>query len=417
MTSESDGNRAEIALMRLPVFDKKHRIWGYELLDPDFLGGPFSSFSKEKTAALDLVGGACIGVQQLLDKGKHIILSLDNTDLLSRLPYAFPAEQTTIKVTEPFFLQEGVPLAIASLLNDGYGIAVDNFLGEPGCEELVRSASLLCVDVLSRDTDDVEAILREAAQYDKPLLADGVANREHSQEVKELGFTLFQGPFFKLPESISNRQLTSHETSRLQLLEMFQEKDPDFEKVTETIQADAALSYRLLSYLNSASFDFPQKIGSIHQALNLLGWQNLKNWLQAIILTDMGHKGEDSSEILLVSLQRAKFLESLAHNKSCCQDPDGLFLLGLLSLMDTLLGMPMKKAVQYLPIKDEYASALRRETASPLRPLLLLAERLEEGKRDKAREICRAANLDEKDVDEAFREATRWSQEFFSSFN
>ena len=417
MTSEFDGNPTDIALMRLPVFDKKHRIWGYELLDPDFLGGPFSSFSKTKTAALDLAGGACIGVQQLLDKGKHIVLSLDDRDLLSRLPYAFPPEHTTIKVTEPFFLEKDVPETVAVLLHDGYGIAVDNFLGEPGCEELVRSASLLCVDVLSRDSDDVEAILREAAQYGKPFLADGVANREHYQEVKESGFTLFLGPFFKLPESIANHQLTSHQHSRLTLLEMLEEKDPDFEKVTETIQADAALSYRLLSYLNSASFGFSHTIGSIQQALALLGWNNLKNWIRAIVLTDMTHKGEESSEILLLSLQRAKLLESLAQDRSCCQDPDGLFLVGLFSFLDTLLGMPMKKAVQYLPIKDEYASALRRETASPLRPLLLLAERLEEGKRDKAREICRAANLDEKKVEEAFRTATRWSQEFFSSFN
>jgi EAL and modified HD-GYP domain-containing signal transduction protein len=131
----------------------------------------------------------------------------------------------------------------------------------------------------------------------------------------------------------------------------------------------------------------------------------------------MGHKGEESSEILLLSLQRAKLFEALAQDKTYFQDSDGLFLLGLFSLLDTLLDMPMKKAVQYLPVKEEYASALRREAVSPLRPLLLLAERLEEGKRDKARDVCRAANLDEKKVEEAFREATRWSQEFFSSFN
>ena len=118
MPNELGETHNDIALMRLPVFDKKHRIWGYELLDPDIFGGPSSSFAKEKTAALDLVGGAYIGVQQLLDKGKHIILSLDDKDLLARLPYAFPPEHTTIKVTESFYLVESVPETITTLFYD-----------------------------------------------------------------------------------------------------------------------------------------------------------------------------------------------------------------------------------------------------------------------------------------------------------
>ena len=99
------------------------------------------------------------------------------------------------------------------------------------------------------------------------LLASRVQGLEQFEALRQAGFTLFQGRFFKEPEIIAERKLTSHQMSRFSILHLLEAEDPDFDALADTISADVSVSFRLLSYLNSAAFGFPQKIQSIRQAI------------------------------------------------------------------------------------------------------------------------------------------------------
>jgi len=81
--------------------------------------------------------------------------------------------------------------------------------------------------------------------------------------------------------------------------------------MAETIQADAAINFRLLAYLNSAAFGLRQKIISTHQSIALLGWHKMKNWMRVVVLTDMS-QSKEAAELVMLAAQRGKFIEQVA---------------------------------------------------------------------------------------------------------
>ena len=88
---------------------------------------------------------------------------------------------------------------------------------------------------------------------DARLLARRVDDAAGFEMVRETGVTLFEGAFFKLPDTITVHKMTSNAVSRLKLLQSIEQQDPNIDELAETIQSDAAISFRLLTYLNSAA--------------------------------------------------------------------------------------------------------------------------------------------------------------------
>ena len=66
---------ATVSLARLPVFDDKRRLWGYELFRVGGVTAPGDSANTE-SAATSLAKSAYIGLQNMLDRGKKIVLDL-----------------------------------------------------------------------------------------------------------------------------------------------------------------------------------------------------------------------------------------------------------------------------------------------------------------------------------------------------
>ena len=207
------------------------------------------------------------------------------------------------------------------------------------------------------------------------------------------------------------RRISSNEIARLRLFQLIEQKDPDFMKVAEVIQSDASISYRLLALLNSAAFGFRQKIKSIRQAVTLLGWQKTRNWLRVALIDDLAH-GLNAPELVYLSAQRGRFLERIGTVFDYWGfDPDSLQLLGLFSLLDVMLGLPMAETLQYLPLEDKLKSALKREENNEYLPLLLLTEMLEDGRWEEAADLVRRLGLEEGPVKEAFLASVTWANQ------
>jgi EAL and modified HD-GYP domain-containing signal transduction protein len=166
--------------------------------------------------------------------------------------------------------------------------------------------------------------------------------------------------------------------------------------------------------LNSAAFAFRQRIKSIRQAISLLGWRNVRNWLRVVILTDMS-QGRDAQELVLLSAQRGMFLELVAREHDFWGfDPDSLHLLGLFSLLDALLGMPMPDVVAYLPLDNKLKAALCGEANNEYWPLLRLAQCLEEAIWTEGEGMIRQLNLDATKVRCAFQASIDWANHLAS---
>lgn len=407
-------NKAEIdlpsvSIARQPVFDHNGRLWGYDLFCIG-TGNPGGSPSEPLNAAVCMASGASIHFKQILQGGKKVIVDFGNESVAEHLPYALPPMLTVIRVDEASLKADRALNMLNQLKKDGYLIAVGGFTGDPACSPAYDLADIIVISIQSRDSAALQADLAAARKYGSFLLAGQVPDRHSYELCRKLDFRLFSGPYFKHPDTMVARRLSSNEMLRFKLLQLIEQSDPDIDALAEAIQADVTISFRLLTFLNSAAFSFSQKIRSIHHAIYLLGWDKVKNWLRVILLTDM-KQSRDAGELVLLSAQRGMFLQLVAQDHDFWGfDPRALYLLGLFSLLDTLLHMPMMEIINYLPIDDKIKRALCRDPENEYIPLLRMAQFFEEAQWALAESMVQQLNLQRTKVNVAFQKSIEWAR-------
>jgi len=404
-------NEVVVGFARQPIFDDKRQLWGYELFGVGDGVTTLSAFPDGENVAISLASGAYLGLQQILDRGKKIIVKFNEKSILEKLPYALPPILTAVNVTEDVGSQSAVLKLLKRLKEDGYLIAVSQFTANPVFDSLYRMADIISMETKGRYERELTAVLEGLKEYQALRLAHQVDNPENFNMCKLLEFSLFHGSFFKSPAKVSNRKLSSIEVSRFNLLKYVENDQPDIDQLAKAIQADVSMSFRLLTYVNSVPFGFHKKITSIHQAILLLGWCKMKNWLRVVLLADMG-QSKDGHELVLLSAQRGRFLEIVAQDHDFWGfNPDSLNLLGLFSLLDALIGMPMVEIVTHLPLDYKLKSALCREPNNEYLPLVQLSQYFEEARWEEAEQMIRQLNLDKNKVREAFQISAGWAAE------
>jgi c-di-GMP phosphodiesterase len=406
------GDLASIA--RQPIFDEKARLWGYEIFCVGNTEIACPNLPDQPNAAIHLESSAYLSLQQISKGGKKIVVDFSEKSVLDKIPYALPPVLAVIKVCEQAAQRPSVMEALQLLKDDGFLIALRDFTGNPECERLYRISDIVAIDTRTKDKDSITKDLARARKYSAMPLASHVPDRRLYELCRELEFSLFHGPFFKLPDKMIVRKLTSNEVLRLKILQFIEGDDPDPTRLAEMIRSDATISVRLLAYLNSAAFAFSRSIRSIHQAIALLGWVNVKNWLRVLLLTDMS-QGKDARELVLLSAQRGMLLEVIAkHHDFWGFDPETLHLLGLFSLLDALLDLPMTQIVTSLPIDNKTKAALCREPNNEYLPLLQLAQCLEEARWPECERMIQQLNLDREKVMTAFHDSVKWATQLDS---
>ncbi|HSW38856.1 MAG TPA: HDOD domain-containing protein [Acidobacteriota bacterium] len=399
----AENNVASVSIARQPVFDQNGRVWGYDLF---CVGSSPEAFLNPADC---LASGAHIRLQDMAQNGKMIIVNFTEKGVLEKLPYILPPLHTVMKIPEDAAQRPETLEALSRLKSDGYRVAVMGFTGNPARAPVYGLADILVIDVQGRENGAIESELACARQHGSLLLADRVQDRNRYAACRKLGFSIFSGSFFKLPDLMTVRKLTSGQIFRLKLLKLIEDDNPDINRLAEAIQSDATISFRLLAFLNSAAFAFSQRIKSIHQAISLLGWSKIKNWLRVVLLTDM-NTGKEPEELVVLSAQRGLFLELVARDHDFWGlIPESLHLLGVFSLLDALVGLSMKEIVSHLPIDDKMKRGLCREPNNEYLPFLLLSQYFEEARWEEAEGMIRQLNLDSQKTRAAFQRSAHWA--------
>jgi EAL and modified HD-GYP domain-containing signal transduction protein len=400
-----------VALARVPVFDREQRLWGYEVRCVTSPQRDSESHEGKEVVLSYLASTAYIGLQMVSERGKKLIVSLDEKMILEQFPYALPPNLALIKVSRKEPAEPSLIVALEELKRDDYGLAVVDIPPDPSEDAICLLADVFCVLVAGLDRP-LGPLVDSLKRPGVALMAVGVSDRTMLARCHSAGFDLYQGSYFKSPEQVPIRRLTTNEAARLRLLHLIENADPDVPEVAEAIQSDPALSFRLLAYLNSAAFGFRQSIKSIRQSITLLGWNRVKNWLRVALISDMA-QGVHSAELVHLAAQRGKFLELIGERFDFWGfDPNALQLLGLFSLLDTILQVPMADAVEYLPLDAKMKAALKRDPNSEYYPLIQLAELYEEGRWTEADELVSRLGLDDDLVKAAFHVAVSWANQW-----
>ena len=403
-----------VSIARQPIFDEKRRLWGYELFCVGSAGTTNSGFLEEPNVAISVQSSAYFCLQQLTNTGKKILVDFTEKSILANLPHALPPTVAAVKVDERVSKIPSVMESLGNLKSDGYLIAVEEFSGNPACAPLYCLADILSIEVGTGKKEGLLASIAPARQYPAALMAKRVQDSTQFKICQELGFSFFHGAFFKSPDQMSVRRLSSNQVLRFNLLQLIEKEEPDFGPLAKTISSDATISLRLLSYLNSAAFALSQNIKSVPQAIALLGWRNVKNWLRVVLLTDMS-QSKHAHELVLLSAQRGLFLELVARDHDFWGfAPESMHLVGVFSLLDALLGVPMSEIVDNLPLDNKMKGALCRQPNNEYSPLLQLAQLLEEARWADGEWLIQQLNLDNRKVKAAFQTSLDWASELES---
>lgn len=397
---------------RQPVFDADKRLWGYDLLYRHGIEALQAVFEDEQIADVSVVAGLFLCQPQDLAEGKKILVNFAESSVTGGVVYALPAHNTVIQVHAAIRPSPAFVTALDELRAEGYLVALDGFDADTPAE-LLQRADLVIVSVLQRNRQELAALV-EAAGSSRTTMAKQVESREAFALARETGFDLFQGFFFQQPVILPGRTLTSSETTRLALLRQVQQEEVEFNELADTIKGDVSVSYRLLKYLNSSFFGLPREIASIEQAVVMLGWKQIRNWLRVIVLTDISPE-DTTSELPFISVQRGRFLELTARDAGLGSEfCETLFLLGLFSLLDAMLSMPMDEIASNLALAPELEAALRKEPGT-LCTWLTMAEAFEGGDWEQVDELVDQLGLSSSDVACSYSLAHTWAHRFFTA--
>ncbi len=211
--------------------------------------------------------------------------------------------------------------------------------------------------------------------HDARLVVRGLPSIDDFRFCYQLGASLFQGPFITSHEDWSTHE-PSPNTARIGVLIGRLRADADTHELARLLKQDAALSLRLLRYINSAANALPQPVSSIEHALAQLGRDKLQRWLILLVCTLDKADGRGGAA-LETALVRGRMMELLGAERPAAER-DALFLVGLLSLIDVILQVPLDKALAPLALGAEVEASVRGDDG-PYQALLALAVACERG--------------------------------------
>jgi c-di-GMP-related signal transduction protein len=187
-------------------------------------------------------------------------------------------------------------------------------------------------------------------------LAEKVETREEYKLALDMGYDYFQGYFFSKPVIIKSKEVDNLNVNLILILEMLNQKEPDFQKMAEVIQSDLGLAYKLLKLANSALLGTRNKIISIKHALVQLGIIEISKWIYVLLLRDV--QTVENKELIKTCLIRAKLMELLAIDIGMRNKKLDYFLTGMFSSIDVLTNRDMKEILDELPLSDDVKDAL-----------------------------------------------------------
>ena len=247
-----------------------------------------------------------------------------------------------VEILESVPVDPDVVAACRSLKEQGYMIALDDFVSSDPREALVPLADIVKVEMQLTTEQQRTELMKRFGHLHCRMLAEKVESHEEFVRAQAQGFVYFQGYFFRRPEMLSTRELPANRVNYLRMLQEVSRPELDLDMLERLIKADASVCYRLLRYLNSAVFGFKKEIHSVKHALSLLGEHDVRRWVRLVAAVGAGH--DKPSDLVLSALVRGRFGELLAPHFRHGQSD--LFLMGLLSLIDAMLEMPMDAVLE-----------------------------------------------------------------------
>lgn len=401
-----------------PIFSKSMDVFAHELLFRKCSDDECAMTSDFNDATNQMIAdGFTLATKRLGSTGR-VSVNVGCENILSKNVLALPAGRVILEIPSDVNPSGEFLAACQDIRGKGYSFLLDNYVPESKVhEQLVPLLDFVKVAITGLDGKGVARVRKSFPGWKGKLVASRIETWEEFEGCKFLGFDYFQGYYFSYPQEIVGKKLSSHKSSRLNLLRVLSDDNADLSRIVNIIASDQALSVRLLHFVNSAAFSLGNRVDSLERAASLVGVNTLKKWAMTAALSDLDTSGK-GRELSYRTMHGAFFLGLLAEN---CNDKrlerDTLSLLGLLSKVDALMGLKMKEVVEDMPLVATVKNALLRDAKEPMSRFVMLLDAIWRNDWNGARALLNGVGVPLSLGAKLYMQAGEQTQELLASFS
>ncbi len=367
----------DILVGRQPIFDGDRSVHGYELvLVSEHPGGEGADAAEEGTPAdrflltsAVVFGSLELGVERFV--GDRLMFCDASEDLLhGETSPLVPPAQTVLEVPTAAVFGSGTASTVGPachrLARQGYGLALDGFRWFDGAEEMLPLFRYAKVDRRELGDGELAEVVRGCRPFGTRVIVHPVDGPDDLRACEGLGADLYQGNLLLTPDPVEGRVLDPGQMASLRLAARLLDPDTGIAELEAIVRTDPTLSLQLM---RMAAIGPPGRlrrtVSTVREALVLVGWRRLQSWMSLLLFSG---GGELSAEVLTAALVRARMCELLAPRVRS-GSAEMAFTAGMLSILDVMLGVPLRDVVQHLPLAEDMRQAVL-EHAGPVGQLL-----------------------------------------------
>ncbi|MDZ5473573.1 HDOD domain-containing protein [Bacillus sp. 31A1R] len=344
----------EIYVARQPIFDEKMNVFGYELLYRKSMNNFYEGTDDSQSTA-ELINNAFLAMDiDELTSGTKGFINFSEDLLTKEVPFLLPKDKIVIEILERVEPTKEVVSVCERLKREGYILALDDFVFAEKYLPLIEVADIIKIE-FGREGHLHNLIGRYKNKI--KFLAEKVETREEYQRAVEMGYELFQGYFFSKPVIVTGKDIDGGlNINIISAINELDNEEPDYQIVTEIIERDLGISYKILKLANSVALSSRTKIYSLKQALVRLGAKQIKSLLYLIMFKDI--QSVENKELVKNSLIRGRLMGLLTIELGIQNKYYEYFMSGLFSSIDIILNNKMERIVEELPLTSEVKDAL-----------------------------------------------------------
>lgn len=339
---------------RQPIYDRDGTVIAQELL---FRAGATASSASRRdahaTARVLVAAFTEFGLDEVAG-GRVCFINLTRDFLTGQLPLPFDCSQAVLEVLETTDVDEDVLAGVTSLAEQGYTIALDDFVFGTSHERLLDIATYVKIDMLDADEATIRATVVNCRLHAHlQLIAERLETPEALDLALSLGFEFFQGHILGRPHVSSTVALAPSRLTRMRIMAVLSTDDVDIDELIKLVGQDAGLSLRLLRATNAASFGLNRTVSSIRDAVVALGLTRLRQWVTLMVVADITEADPEQLGQLLI---RARCSQLLAESVGLPGEP--AYIGGLLSAVADLFNEPTDRVLNGVPLDQALTAAL-----------------------------------------------------------
>ena len=404
--------RQSIHIARQAILDSQRRVFGYELLyraqalDQSCTTSGQLAAPRVLTDALHAIG------LDALTGGARAFLNFTRELLLENAASLLPTRSIVIELREDIVVDDDVIEACRDLSAKGYALALDDYVEGSGAEALLPYVKFVKLDVLDTPPIVWQPLAHRLASPSLRVVAERVETVDVATQAGDAGCTLFQGYYFSRPATHSVAALPARRLAYLNLFAAVSRPDLTIAQLEDLVKRDVSLTVRVLRSINSGAFALGQQITSVRHALVLLGLQHVRQW--ASVWAMAGLNGGGTPEMVSVALLRARSCEIVGTTWSGVDAGAELFLLGMCSMLDAIVGQPMEKAIAGFHLTPGVRDALLGGT-NAMRTILDAVIAHEQGDWDQSTALMESLGLSASLLPAAYADSLRWARAISAS--